>query len=125
MRRREFITLLGSAAGAWPFAALAQQQPKMARIGILHPGSPPDPWLEGLREGMRELGYVEGKNLAFEYRWAEGRGERLPDLADVLIAGKVDVIVSMTGPAVLAAMKRTSTVPIVMAVSGDPVGTGP
>ena len=124
MRRREFITLLGSAAGAWPFAALAQQQPKMARIGILHPGSPPDPWLEGLREGMRELGYVEGKNLAFEYRWAEGRGERLPDLADVLIAGKVDVIVSMTGPAVLAAMKRTSTVPIVMAVSGDPVGTG-
>ena len=124
MQRREFITLLGGAAAGWPLAALAQGRPQVARVGILHPGSPPDPWLDGLREGLRELGYVEGKDLVFEYRWAEGRSERLPDLADVLIASKVDVIVIMTGPAVLAAKKRTTTVPIVMAVSGDPVGTG-
>jgi putative ABC transport system substrate-binding protein len=124
MIRRRFLGALGSAAVAWPLVVVAQGQPKVARIGILHPGSPPDPWLDGLRDGLRELGYVEGKDLIFEYRWAEGRGERLPDLADVLIANKVDVIVSMTGPAVLAAKSRTTTVPIVMAVSGDPVGTG-
>jgi putative ABC transport system substrate-binding protein len=78
MQRREFITLLGGAAAAWPLAALAQQPERMRRVGILHPGSPPDPWLDGLREGLRELGYVEGKDLVFEYRWAEGRSERLP-----------------------------------------------
>src|SRR6476469_1605868 len=124
MKRREFFGLVGGAAAAWPLAAAAQGRAQVARIGILHPGSPPDPWLDGLRDGLRELGYVEGKDLVFEYRWAEGRGERLPDLADVLIASKVDVIVIMTGPAVLAAKKRTATLPIVMAVSGDPVGTG-
>ena len=91
---------------AWPTAALAQGGLKIARIGILHPGSSPDPWLDGLRDGLRELGYVEGKDIVFEYRWAEGRGERLPDLAEVLIASKVDVIVIMTGPAVLAAKSR-------------------
>ena len=123
MKRREFYRSFGGAA-AWPLVAVAQGRAQVARIGILHPGSPPDPWLDGLREGLRELGYFEGKDLVFEYRWAEGRSERLPDLADVLIASKVDVIVSMTGPAVLAAKKRTATVPIVMAVSGDPVGTG-
>jgi putative ABC transport system substrate-binding protein len=124
MRRREFIGILGVAAVSWPLPAIAQQRPRVARIGILHPGSPPDPWLDGLREGLRDLGYVEGKDLIIEYRWAEGRSERLEDLADVLIASKVDLIVIMTGPAVLAAKRRTSTVPIVMAVSGDPVGTG-
>src|SRR4029079_8987868 len=123
MRRRDFLGALGGVA-AWPTAALAQGRPQISRIGILRPGSPPDPWLDGLRDGLRELGYVEGKDIVFEYRWAEGRGERLPDLADILIASKVDVIVIMTGPAVLAAKKRTATVPIVMAVSGDPVGTG-
>jgi putative tryptophan/tyrosine transport system substrate-binding protein len=124
MRRREFLGALGGTAAAWPLGAIAQGRSQAARIGILHPGSPPDPWLDGLRDGLRELGYVEGKDLVFDYRWAEGRSERLPDLADVLIASKVDVIVIMTGPAVLAARKRTVTVPIVMAVSGDPVGTG-
>lgn len=124
MRRRELLIALGGAAAAWPLGARAQQINRLRRVGILHPGSSPDPWLDGLREGMRELAYIEGKDFVFEYRWAEGRSERLPDLADGLIAGKVDVIVIMTGPAVLAAMKRTSTIPIVMAVSGDPVGIG-
>lgn len=124
MKRRQFLGALGGTVVAWPLVVLAQARPQVARIGILHPGSPPDPWLDGLRDGLRELGYAEGKDLVFEYRWAEGRSERLPDLADILIASKVDVIVSMTGPAVLAAKSRTATVPIVMAVSGDPVGTG-
>jgi putative ABC transport system substrate-binding protein len=124
MKRRDFIMLAGGAAAAWPVASPAQQRPRVARVGILHPGSPPDPWLDGLRDGLRELGYTEGKDLIYEYRWAERRSERLPDLADVLIASKVDVIVIMTGPAVLAAKYRTTTIPIVMAVSGDPVGTG-
>jgi putative ABC transport system substrate-binding protein len=124
LRRRDFIALAGGAVAIAPLAAWAQQRARVVRVGILHPGSPPDPWLDGLREGLRESGYTEGKDLIFEYRWAEGRSERLPDLADILIASKVDIIVVMTGPAVHAAMKRTSTVPIVMAVSGDPVGTG-
>src|SRR6188508_3251468 len=84
MRRREFLGALGGTAAAWPLVAVAQGRRQVARIGILHPGSPPDPWLDGLRDGLREFGYVEGDNLVFEYRWAEGRSERLPDLADVL-----------------------------------------
>jgi ABC-type uncharacterized transport system substrate-binding protein len=120
--RRDFITLLGGAA-AWPLAARAQQL-RQTRIGILHPGSPPDPWLEGLRQGLRDLGYTEEHNIAIEYRWAEGKSERLDELAQELIEKKVDVIVVMTGPAVLAARRRTTTVPIVMAISGDPIGTG-
>jgi putative ABC transport system substrate-binding protein len=109
------------AAAAWPLCARGQQIP---RIGILHPGSPPDPWLQGLREGLRQLGYTEGRNIVLEYRWAEGKGERLEGLAQELIDRKVDVIVIMTGPAVLAARRRTTTIPIVMAVSGDPLGIG-
>ena len=125
MRRREFLNVLWGPPAAWPpFWLIAQGRPIVARVGILHPGSPPDPWLDGLRGGLRELGYIEGKDLVLEYRWAEGRSERLPDLADALIASKVDIIVIMTGPAVLAAKNRTKTLPIVMAVSGDPVGTG-
>ncbi len=120
MRRREFMGALGAAA-AWPLCARGQQIP---RIGILPPGSPPDPWLQGLREGLRQLGYTEGRNIVLEYRWAEGKGERLEGLAQELIDRKVDVIVIMTGPAVLAARRRTTTIPIVMALSGDPLGIG-
>jgi len=123
MRRREFITFLGGAA-VWPPVARAQPARRPAHIGILHPGSPPDPWVDGLRQGLRDLGYVEGQNLSIEYRWAEGKGERLDGLAEELIASKIDVLVVMTGPAVLAAKRQSTTVPIVMAVSGDPVGTG-
>ena len=110
-----------------PVAPLAQAQPagkKVARVGILHPGSPPDPWFEGFRRGLHELGYVEGQNLLIEYRWAERRPERLPDLADQLVRLNLNVIVAMTGAAVQAARQRTQSVPIVMAVSGDPVGLG-
>ena len=124
MRRRLFITLLGGVAVVWPLGPRAQQPPQPARVGILHPGSPPDPWLDGLRQGLRDLGYVEGNNLLIDYRWAERQGERLEGLAQELIDNKVDVIVIMTGPAVLAVKERTARVPIVMAVSGDPVGTG-
>jgi putative tryptophan/tyrosine transport system substrate-binding protein len=123
IRRREFIATLAGGAVAWPIRTRAQQL-RQTRIGILHPGSPPDPWLEGLRQGLRDLGYTEGHNIVLEYRWAEGKGERLDRLAQELIENKVDIFVIMTGPAVLAARRRTTTVPIVMAISGDPVGIG-
>ena len=80
MKRRRFLALVGGAA-AWSGSAPAQQSSRTAVIGILHPGSPPDPWLEGLREGLGDLGYVEGRNIAFEHRWAQGQGERLDGLA--------------------------------------------
>ena len=124
MRRREFITLLGGAAFAWSLAVRAQQGQRQVRVGVLHPGSPPDPWLDGLRQGLRELGYIEDRNFAIEYRWAEGKGERLDGLARELIDRRIDVMVIMTGPAVLAARRQTTTLPIVMAVSGDPIGIG-
>jgi putative tryptophan/tyrosine transport system substrate-binding protein len=124
VRRREFIILFGGAGLVLPLGVRAQQTARPAVIGVLHPGAPPDPWLEGLRQGLRDLGYVEGRNMVVEYRWAEGKGERLEGLAQQLIDRKVDVIVIMTGPAVIAARRRTTTVPIVMAVSGDPIGIG-
>ena len=123
MRRREFLELTAGVA-VWPLIARAQSTERLRRVGILHPGYPPDPWLDGLRDGLRVLGYVEGRNLTLDYRWGEGQSGRLEALAQELLDLQVDVIVSMTGPAVLAAKKRTSTIPIVMAVSGDPVGTG-
>jgi putative tryptophan/tyrosine transport system substrate-binding protein len=122
MRRREFITLLGGAGAAWPLGARAQA-PHPIRIGTLHVYSPPDPWLEALRQGLRDFGYAEGRNIQFEERWAEGRNDRLDGLAQELIDSKVDILVVMMGPALVAARRKTSTVPIVMAVSGDGVGT--
>ena len=129
MRRREIIVYLGGAMVAWPFAVQGRQA-RPARIGILHPGFPPDGmrWLAGLRQGLRQglqdLGYVEGKNAVIETRWAERRAGRLEELAQELIDSKVDVIVIISAPALRAARKRTTTVPIVKAVSGDPIGTG-
>jgi ABC-type uncharacterized transport system substrate-binding protein len=120
--RREFIILLGGAA-AWPVAARAQQAPRPIRIGTLHVYSPPDPWLEALRQGLRDFGYAEGRNIQFEERWAEGRNDRLDGLAQELIDSKVDILVVMMGPALVAARRKTSTVPIVMATSSDGVGT--
>lgn len=113
---------------AAPLAAEAQPAGKMWRIGVLG-GSPPTtpeaarPW-EALMQGLRELGYVEGQNLAVERRWAEGRAERYHELAAELVALRPDVIVAAFTPAVSAAKRATSTIPIVMAVAGDPVGTG-
>ena len=123
MRRREFIALLGGAAVAWPLAARAQQAGKMPRIGILNNGSAAlysrtNPFFEGLRE----LGYKEGENLAIEFRFADWELNRLPDLAAELVALKVDVIVAGATPAARAAKQATSTIPIVAVAMGDPVG---
>src|SRR5712672_281996 len=122
MRRREFIILLGGAA-AWPLAARAQQS-KMARIGALYIGTADaESFKKELREGLRELGYVEGQNIAFEFRSAEGKLDRLPDLASELVRLKVDVIVALYVPCALAAKHATQDIPIVI-IAGDPVETG-
>ena len=125
MKRREFITLLGGAAAAWPLAARAQQ-PKAATIGLLGTGSAAaqSQWTAAFVQRMRELGWVEGRNLTVEYRWAEGSTERLNALASELVRLKVDVIVTHNTPGPLAAKEATSTIPIVFATAGDPVGTG-
>jgi putative ABC transport system substrate-binding protein len=126
MRRREFITLLGGAAVAWPLAARAQQTGKMSRIGYLGSSSPSlEPhYVEAFRQKLRDLGHVEGENIAIEYRWAEGQDDRLPNLATQLVRLRPDVIVTTGTPGTQAAMQATKTIPIVMASSGDPVGVG-
>ena len=123
MRRREFIAMLGGAAAAWPLAARGQQS-KMARIGALYIGiADAESFKTNLREGMRELGYVEGQNIAFEFRSAEEKLDRLPELAAELVRLKVDVIVTLYTPPALAAKQATQDIPIVM-IAGDPVETG-
>ena len=97
---------------------------KVPRVGILRPGSPPDAYDEAFRQGLRELGYIEGQNIAFEYRWAEGRAEQLPDLAAELVRLNVDVLVATSSPGSSAAKQATATIPIVMVNVGDPVGIG-
>jgi putative tryptophan/tyrosine transport system substrate-binding protein len=126
MRRREFITLLGGAAAAWPLAARAQQPAKVARIGFLGSASASGyaNQLAGFRAGLRDLGYVEGTNAIIEYRWAEGNYERLPGLVADLIRSNVDVIVTHGTPGSLAAKQATATVPIVVGIIGDPVASG-
>jgi putative ABC transport system substrate-binding protein len=111
---------------AAPLASFAQQPVKIARIGFLHPASAQgfDVLLQAFRDGLRELGYVEGKNLQLEVRWGEGKLERLPALAAELVQSKVDVIVAAASPSVIAAREATRTIPIVMPVSSDPVGDG-
>src|SRR5262245_58726243 len=124
LRRREFIALLGGAAAAWPLAARAQA--KAATIGLLGTGNAAaqSQWTAAFVQRMRELGWVEGRNLAIEYRWADGRTERLSELASELVRLKVDVIVTHNTPGPLAAKQATSAIPIVFATAGDPVGTG-
>jgi putative tryptophan/tyrosine transport system substrate-binding protein len=125
MRRREFITLLGGAAALWSFAVHAQTSTgKLHRLGILQPGAPPEPLVDAIRQRMQELGYSEGRNIAFEYRWAEGKLDRLTELAMELVGLKVDVITTLSTPAAIAARKATTTIPIVFAGVGDPVGSG-
>ena len=123
MRRREFVTLIGSAALTWPLTTRAQQS-KVARIGALYLGiADAEIFRTGLREGLRELGYIEGRDIAFEFRSAEGRLDRLPELAADLAQLKVDVIVALYVPCALAAKQATRDIPIVI-LAGDPVETG-
>ena len=122
-RRREFITLFGGAAVAWPLTARAQQAGRTRRIGVLETTSMElnAANFEAFRQSLRDLGYIEEQNLTIEYRSAEGRGERFADLAADLLRLNIDVIVTRGTPAVLAAKKATTTTPIVMAATGDPL----
>ena len=122
MRRREFITLVGGAA-AWPLAARAQQGGKKY-VGRFSAGPATEPLNDVLTEALRELGWVEGENVVFERRYAENQLERLPEMAADLVRLKVDVIVAGGTLAPLAAKRATSTIPIVMAGAGDPLGSG-
>ena len=127
MRRREFIALFGSGVAAWwPLTAHGQQRRKIARIGILGLASAPAaaPYVNAVREGLRDLGYIEGKNLIIEYRFGDGNYDRLPDLAVELVHLNIDVLVTFAAPGTQAAKSATSTIPIVMAVTADAVGTG-
>jgi putative ABC transport system substrate-binding protein len=121
MKRRDFIALLGTAA-AWPLAARAQQAGKMVTVGILAIEAWPS--IDTFRQALNDLGYVEGRNVRFEHRYAKGRNERFPELADDLIGLKVDVILTWGTEAVLAAKRATTTTPIVMGAVGDPIGIG-
>jgi ABC-type uncharacterized transport system substrate-binding protein len=122
--RRKFLATLGGGAVSWPLATHAQQ-PKVPTIGALVIGniSPEQFWRE-FRQGLRDLGYVEGQNIRFEFRSAEGHLDRLPELAAELVRLKVDIIVTWFTPTALAAKQATHEIPIVMAETGDPVGTG-
>jgi putative ABC transport system substrate-binding protein len=125
VRRREFITLVGGAVAAWPIAARAQG-PAIPVIGFL--GSElPDLYVGRLRaflQGLNEAGFVEGRNVMIEYRWAEGQYDRLPGLADDLVRRRVTVMVATTTPAVLTAKAATTTIPIAFLTSTNPVATG-
>jgi putative ABC transport system substrate-binding protein len=129
MRRRQFITLLGGAAAAWPVVARAQEATStIRRVGFLLPGVARTTAVRGLleafREGLKEYGWVEGQNISVDYRFAEGKEDALPGIAAALVQSWLDVIVAEGTPAIQAAKNVTQTVPIVMAVSNDPVGSG-
>src|SRR5215471_15321910 len=125
MKRRQFITLLGSAAAAWPLAARAQQTAMRPTIGFLGSGTPAvqGQWVAAFVQRLRDFGWIEGRTIAVEYRWAEARPERFAEIAAEFARLKVDVIVTLGG-AVLAAKQATSVIPIVFAAASDPVGSG-
>src|SRR5262245_20406913 len=123
LKRREFITLLGGAATAWPVSARGQQ--KLPTIGFLGASgsSSESLWTAAFVQRLRELGWVEGRSIAIEYRWGEGRAERFDEVAAEFVQRKVDVIV-VPGAAVVATKRATSVIPIVFPVAGDPLGAG-
>jgi putative ABC transport system substrate-binding protein len=121
VKRREFIGLVGGAV-AWPLTASAQQQAKIVTIGVL--AIEPWPPIDTFRRALHDLGYIEGKNVSFEYRYAKGDDERLPALANDLVGLNVDVILTWGTDAALAAKQATTTIPIVMGTIGDPLGIG-
>ena len=125
MRRRQFMALVGAGV-AWPLSVHAQYTGKVYRIGFLGNSTAAleSNLVEPFRDGLRELGYQEGRNVAIEYRWAEGKYERFPSLVAELIASKVDVIVTAGTPATLAVKKAMPSIPLVMVAVGDPIGTG-
>jgi putative tryptophan/tyrosine transport system substrate-binding protein len=125
MRRREFVTLIGGAAVVWPLAARAQQPiRKIRRLGLLQPGLPESSFGKAMRDRLRALGYLEGRDIILETRWAEGKAERLTELAVELASLKLDAIIAFTTPAAIAAREATTTIPVVFLYVGDPVGTG-
>jgi putative ABC transport system substrate-binding protein len=125
LARRKFLATLGAAAATWPFAARAQHAGKVPTIGLLIPGTPSThgQWFAALVQRLRELGWIEGRTIAFEYRWAEGREDRYTDIAAEFVRLKIDVIVT-AGGALLPTQQATSAIPIVFAVANDPVGSG-
>ena len=123
--RRQFITLLGGAAAARPLAARTQQPAMRPTIGFLGSGTPAvqGQWVAAFVQRLRELGWIEGRNLTIEYRWAEGSADRAAELAAEFVRRKVDVIVTYANPMVVATKQATSVIPIVFAAAADPVGT--
>jgi putative ABC transport system substrate-binding protein len=125
LTRRKFVTLLGGAAAAWPFAARAQQPAKLPTIGVFGPATALawSPWIASFVQRLRELGWIEGRTIGIEYRWADGRSERFAEIASEFVRLRVDVI--LTGQSPVPALKQaTSVIPIVMAIATDPIGTG-
>jgi putative ABC transport system substrate-binding protein len=126
LKRREFMALLGGAAASWPLAARAQSSRKAPTIGVLLPGTAASFALrtKALLEGLRDLGYVDGRTIAIEWRWGQDKVEGLPELAADLVGRNVDVLVTGGTPAAKALKNATGTIPIVMAIIGDPVAAG-
>jgi putative ABC transport system substrate-binding protein len=126
MRRRDFIALLGGAAAAWPLPARAQQAGKLPTIGFLGQStrSAASEWTAAFVQRLRELGWIDGRNVAIEYRWGEGRNERFAQIAAEFVRLRVDIIVTSGTPTIVAAKHATSVIPIVFATAGDPVGSG-
>ena len=123
MRRRSFITLVGGAAAVWPLTARAQSTKTIGFIVPTTQGAA-KPWVAAFEQRLRELGWMEGRKLVIAYRWAEGRNERMAEIADEFVRDKVDVIVAQGTQAAQAAKKATNLVPTVFTLPGDPVGSG-
>jgi putative ABC transport system substrate-binding protein len=125
MRRREFVALLGGAVTlslSWPSLGRPQQLSKLPRVGVLWP-NPPETF-NAMRQGLQDLGYVEGRNIQFEFRWADGKLDNLSEMAAELVRLQVDVLVTLAPPATLAAKQATQTIPIVFVAMGDPLASG-